>query len=176
MMPITASYNSTSVFRNCPSSRWPASWKLRWLLIRVQHKKKKRWECRPHPLSTAEALWQWHKSVMVWEKILQRRCMPFHYCIAWMESPIHIFYVCNICCFRTTSILHVWIHSFTVQWLCAKFEDICSGVCQEGRTGGLLFFLLFFLKRYCSLRAVPFNITIVQAYAPTSDYDDNEIK
>ena len=24
------------------------------------------------------------------------------------------------------------------------------------------------------LRAVPFNITIVQAYAPTSDYDDNE--
>ena len=26
------------------------------------------------------------------------------------------------------------------------------------------------------LRAVPFNITIVQAYAPTSDYDDNEIK
>ena len=25
------------------------------------------------------------------------------------------------------------------------------------------------------LRAVPFNITIVQAYAPTSDYDDNEI-
>ena len=26
------------------------------------------------------------------------------------------------------------------------------------------------------LRAVPFNITIVQAYAPTSDYDDNEIE
>ena len=26
------------------------------------------------------------------------------------------------------------------------------------------------------LRAVPLNITIVQAYAPTSDYDDNEIK
>ena len=25
------------------------------------------------------------------------------------------------------------------------------------------------------LKAVPFNITIVQAYAPTSDYDDNEI-
>ena len=25
------------------------------------------------------------------------------------------------------------------------------------------------------LRAVPFNITIVQAYAPTSDYDDNKI-
>ena len=25
------------------------------------------------------------------------------------------------------------------------------------------------------LRAVPFNITIVQAYAPASDYDDNEI-
>ena len=25
-------------------------------------------------------------------------------------------------------------------------------------------------------RPVPFNITIVQAYAPTSDYDDNEIK
>ena len=24
------------------------------------------------------------------------------------------------------------------------------------------------------LRAVPFNITIVQVYAPTSDYDDNE--
>ena len=24
------------------------------------------------------------------------------------------------------------------------------------------------------LRAVPFNITIVQAYAPTSDYDDNK--
>ena len=27
-----------------------------------------------------------------------------------------------------------------------------------------------------SLRAVPFNITIVQAYARTSDYDDNEIE
>ena len=26
------------------------------------------------------------------------------------------------------------------------------------------------------LRAVPFNITIVQAYAPTSDYDENEIE
>ena len=26
------------------------------------------------------------------------------------------------------------------------------------------------------LRAVPFNITIVQAYAPTSAYDDNEIE
>ena len=25
-------------------------------------------------------------------------------------------------------------------------------------------------------RAVPFNITIVQAYAPTSDYDNNEIE
>ena len=25
-------------------------------------------------------------------------------------------------------------------------------------------------------KAVPFNITIVQAYAPTSDYDDNEIE
>ena len=25
-------------------------------------------------------------------------------------------------------------------------------------------------------RAVPFNITIVQAYAPTSDYDDNKIE
>ena len=26
------------------------------------------------------------------------------------------------------------------------------------------------------LRAVPFNITIVQAYAPTSDYKDNKIE
>ena len=26
------------------------------------------------------------------------------------------------------------------------------------------------------LKAVPFNITIVQVYAPTSDYDDNEIE
>ena len=26
------------------------------------------------------------------------------------------------------------------------------------------------------LRAVPFNITIVQVYAPTLDYDDNEMK
>ena len=26
------------------------------------------------------------------------------------------------------------------------------------------------------LRAVPFNITIIQAYAPTSDYDDNKIE
>ena len=26
------------------------------------------------------------------------------------------------------------------------------------------------------LRAVPFNITIVQAYAPTSDYNDNKIE
>ena len=26
------------------------------------------------------------------------------------------------------------------------------------------------------LRAAPFNITIVQVYAPTSDYDDNEIE
>ena len=26
------------------------------------------------------------------------------------------------------------------------------------------------------LRAVPFNVTIVQAYAPTSDYDDNKIE
>ena len=26
------------------------------------------------------------------------------------------------------------------------------------------------------LRAVPFNITIVQAYVPTSDYDDNKIE
>ena len=26
------------------------------------------------------------------------------------------------------------------------------------------------------LRAVPFNITIVQAYAPTSDHDDNKIE
>ena len=26
------------------------------------------------------------------------------------------------------------------------------------------------------LRAVPFNITIVQAYTPTSDYDDNKIE
>ena len=26
------------------------------------------------------------------------------------------------------------------------------------------------------LRAIPFNITVVQAYAPTSDYDDNEIE
>ena len=26
------------------------------------------------------------------------------------------------------------------------------------------------------LRAVPFNITVVKAYAPTSDYDDNEIE
>ena len=25
------------------------------------------------------------------------------------------------------------------------------------------------------MRAVPFNITIVQTYAPTSDYDDNKI-
>ena len=25
------------------------------------------------------------------------------------------------------------------------------------------------------LRAVPFNIIVVQAYAPTSDYDDNEV-
>ena len=26
------------------------------------------------------------------------------------------------------------------------------------------------------MRAVPFNITIVQAYDPTSDYDDNKIE
>ena len=26
------------------------------------------------------------------------------------------------------------------------------------------------------LRAAPFNITIIQAYAPTSDYDDNKIE
>ena len=26
------------------------------------------------------------------------------------------------------------------------------------------------------LRAVPFNITMIQAYAQTSDYDDNEIE
>ena len=26
------------------------------------------------------------------------------------------------------------------------------------------------------LRAVPFNITIIQTYAPTSDYNDNEIE
>ena len=26
------------------------------------------------------------------------------------------------------------------------------------------------------LRAVPFNITVVKAYAPTSDYNDNEIE
>ena len=26
------------------------------------------------------------------------------------------------------------------------------------------------------LRAVPVNITIIQVYAPTSDYDDNEIE
>ena len=26
------------------------------------------------------------------------------------------------------------------------------------------------------LRAVPFSITIVQVYAPTSDYDDNKIE
>ena len=26
------------------------------------------------------------------------------------------------------------------------------------------------------LKAVPFNITIAQVYAPTSDYDDNEIE
>ena len=26
------------------------------------------------------------------------------------------------------------------------------------------------------LRAVPFNLIVVQAYAPTSDYDDNEIE
>ena len=26
------------------------------------------------------------------------------------------------------------------------------------------------------LRAVPFNITVVRAYAPTSDYDDNELE
>ena len=26
------------------------------------------------------------------------------------------------------------------------------------------------------LRAVPFNITIVQVYAPSSDYDDNEFE
>ena len=26
------------------------------------------------------------------------------------------------------------------------------------------------------LRAVPFNVTVLQAYAPTSDYDDNEIE
>ena len=26
------------------------------------------------------------------------------------------------------------------------------------------------------LRAVTFNITVVQAYAPTSDYDDNEVE
>ena len=26
------------------------------------------------------------------------------------------------------------------------------------------------------LRAAPFNITVVQAYAPTSDYDDNDIE
>ena len=26
------------------------------------------------------------------------------------------------------------------------------------------------------LRAVPFNIKVVQAYAPTSDYDDNEVE
>ena len=26
------------------------------------------------------------------------------------------------------------------------------------------------------LRAVPFNITIIQAYAPMSDYDNNEIE
>ena len=28
----------------------------------------------------------------------------------------------------------------------------------------------------CVLLVVPFNITEVQAYAPTSDYDDNEIE
>ena len=26
------------------------------------------------------------------------------------------------------------------------------------------------------LRAIPFNITVVQVYAPTSDYEDNEIE
>ena len=33
-------------------------------------------------------------------------------------------------------------------------------------------------SRLISIRqwAVPFNITVVQAYAPTSDYDDNEVE
>ena len=31
-------------------------------------------------------------------------------------------------------------------------------------------------SRLIRLRAVPFNITIVQAYAPTSEYDDNKIE
>ena len=33
---VTTSYNLSSGLRNCPSSRLPASWKLRLLLIRVQ--------------------------------------------------------------------------------------------------------------------------------------------
>ena len=37
---------------------------------------------------------------------------------------------------------------------------------------------MLFGLRFITIRlgAVPFNITIVQLYAPTSDYDDNEIE
>ena len=35
---------------------------------------------------------------------------------------------------------------------------------------------MFSINVMIRLRAVPFNITIVQAYAPTSDYDDNKIE
>ena len=71
-VPITISYNLSSVFCNHPSSRLPASWKLRWLLTRVQHNFLVfffKWqECRPRPLSGAEALWQRHKSLHSAEK------------------------------------------------------------------------------------------------------------
>ena len=34
----------------------------------------------------------------------------------------------------------------------------------------------FFLIRDSTLKPLPFNITIIQAYVPTTDYDDDDIE
>ena len=60
------------------------------------------------------------------------------------------------------------IHKHGVGFLVYNNKDIVNTVmgCRPVSSGLILLLL----------RAVPFNIRIVQAYAPTSDYGDNEIE
>ena len=86
-------------FCNCPSVRLPASWKLQLLLIRVKHnnnnKKLARMQTTPtfHCSGCAAAA-----QITTWcGENLQRHHLPFHPRTAWMESDMHIFYVCDFC-------------------------------------------------------------------------------
>ena len=77
-------------------------------------------------------------------------------------------------------------HRVTLKIIVSKsFKDYCVKVIYFSNANRFVCFLLPFFRWLndlkspagtIRLRAVPFDITIVQAYAPTSDYDDNEIE